>query len=67
MKKLILNILLLALLLAVLSTVVVSASPAIYANNGITYLADDPDEPHPEAVFTGCDYEDPNGPHPESI
>ncbi len=71
MKKLILNILLLASLLTVFSTAVANANSAIFADNRITYLNDDPNEPQPEAVlinsFINCFDEDPNEPQPESI
>lgn len=69
MKKIILNILMLALLLTAFSTAVVNANSAIFAGNRITYLDDDPNEPQPEAVFISsfinCSDEDPNEPQPE--
>jgi hypothetical protein len=67
MKKLTLNILLLILLL---TAAVVNASwVGISADNGISYLSEDPNEPEPEPEFIGgligCLDEDPNEPEPE--
>ncbi len=66
MKKLILNILMLALLLTVFSIAIVNANSVISAGGRITCLNDDPNEPQPEAVFSYSD-EDPNEPQPEII
>jgi hypothetical protein len=73
MKKLTLNILLLILLLTAasagsLQAAVVNAScVSISADNGISYLSEDPNEPEPEFIsgLTGCLDEDPNEPEPE--
>jgi len=66
MKKLTLNILLLILLL---TAAVVNASWPVSADNGISYLSEDPNEPEPEPEFIGgligCLDEDPNEPEPE--
>jgi hypothetical protein len=75
MKKLTLNILLLILLLTAASAGSLQAAVAnaswvsISADNGISYLSEDPNEPEPEPEFisglTGCLDEDPNEPEPE--
>jgi hypothetical protein len=69
MKKLTLNILLLILLLA--AAVVNAGWVGISADNGISYLSEDPNEPEPEPEFIGgligCLDEDPNEPEPECI
>jgi hypothetical protein len=76
MKKLTLNILLLILLLTAasassLQAAVVNASWPVSADNGISYLSEDPNEPEPEPEFIGgligCLDEDPNEPEPECI
>lgn len=65
MKKLFINILIAAVLLMALSAIAVNANPSVFAGNGIINLADDPNEPQPEAVFNCCS-DDPNEPQPES-
>jgi hypothetical protein len=67
MKKLTLTILLLILLL---TTAVANVSwVCISADNGISYLSEDPNEPEPEFIsgLIGCLDEDPNEPEPECI
>jgi hypothetical protein len=72
MKKLTLNILLLILLLTAasagsLQAAVVNASWPVSADNGISYLSEDPNEPEPEFIggLIDCLDEDPNGPELE--
>jgi hypothetical protein len=67
MKKLTLNILLLILLLT--AAVVNVSWVCISADNGISYLEEDPNEPGPEFIAGSISYldEDPNEPGPECI